>query len=1034
MTTQTSAPIGSTGQSLEGVAVNTGAGSNLFRESVVVTDPMDPNAYGAVVSTQPGSSATPYGPIVWLAGSPNISSTVNISTTVNVSTTVNTTTGPIQITSSIPLIVAQSSAAWITTPAADVGVSSSLVTSSQTAGPFPVNAGYPTIGIQFSSSWTGNITLERTIDGANWENAPASMGNDVVTTVASNGIYVFPVGAAQQVRWRTESSFTGFASWSAFKSLGMQVIRFAAQLPSGSNNIGSVNITGTTRVNIVSSIPLNVSFAGTSQVFGSVSTQVVSSIPIIVAQTSGSWLVNGAVAVTNVPTVNVTNVPLVTVQGTSSVNVLGLIPGTTFVSVSSTNVHTVTVQGTSSVNVLTAIPGTSFVSISSSVPLNVSFAGTSQVFGSVSTQIVSSIPIFVSQSSAPWSMSQAGTSYITLASTQVSIGGGTQYLQGTATTTPTGSVSMALNANTTQALRLDASNNLLVNVAAGGTAGTQYLDPTTTTNPTGTIAMGLLNNTTKAIRFDASNNLLVNVAAGGTAGTQYVDPTTTTNPTGTVAMGLLNNTTKALLLDASQNLMVNVAAGGTAGTQYLQDTSTTAATGTVAMGLSFNSTVSGFRLDPRERLQIVPEYVQIFFESFDANPAVIETTNRWLTPVTTGVAAIVTSFSATGSVRISSATTNAGTAQLKSRDTFPPIAPGFQQLQIMLQTESTVVTSTYRAFGFGVVPATPTISTRPFDNGMVFEIGITGKMFAATYINSTRVQIADLSSTSGNSTQPFDGLPHNYLLTRRGNFAYWSIDDRDNIVAQYSSQLMAPAQTGLPIALLAICDSTGAATSAVMTAYQVYVGDNGQNVQQIGDVLYPWRRVQVNSSNTMSVRLVELGSSGAVIGQNMSTGITVFGTTAIFVGQTTAARSMPVVLASNVTSNVLVSGTTGAFLSAVSTGGANSTSFNALLNTLNTTVIKSGAGNIYGFVAANQGSTNVYIRFYNLSTAALTIASTAVPRYVIGLPVSSASQQAFDIGINYSSGITILAQQEPFTASTPTAPAASSVSLTILYQ
>lgn len=115
---------------------------------------------------------------------------------------------------------------------------------------------------------------------------------------------------------------------------------------------------------------------GTTEVFGAVSTQIVSSIPFYVSQSSNPWTVNGGIAVTNVPTVNVTNVPLVTVQGTSSVNVLN-VP-----TVNVTNVPLVTVQGTSSVNVISSVAHA--------------------ISGTVSTQIVSSIPFFVAQSTSIW--------------------------------------------------------------------------------------------------------------------------------------------------------------------------------------------------------------------------------------------------------------------------------------------------------------------------------------------------------------------------------------------------------------------------------------------------------------------------------------------------------------------------------------------------------------------------------------------------------------------------------------------------------
>jgi len=131
---------------------------------------------------------------------------------------------------------------FVVTPAADVMATGITFTANgQTSGPFPVEAGYPTAAFQAAGTWTGTIVLERTIDGSNWENIPSCSGTDVVNSITANGIFVFPIGAAQQIRFRTTAWTSGTANCSAAKSLGLQVVRLASSLPTGINTIGIID-------------------------------------------------------------------------------------------------------------------------------------------------------------------------------------------------------------------------------------------------------------------------------------------------------------------------------------------------------------------------------------------------------------------------------------------------------------------------------------------------------------------------------------------------------------------------------------------------------------------------------------------------------------------------------------------------------------------------------------------------------------------------------------------------------------------------
>lgn len=106
----------------------------------------------------------------------------------------------------------------------------------------------------------------------------------------------------------------------------------------------------------------------------------------------------------------------------------------------------------------------------------------------------------------------------------------------------------------------------------------------------------------------------------------------------------------------------------------------------------------------------------------------------------------------------------------------------------------------------------------------------------------------------------------------------------------------------------------------------------------------------------------------------------------------------------------------------------------ALQGTLNTTVVKATPGQLYGILGANFGSTNIFVRVYNTSTAATTIASTGVPLVNWGMLISTSPYNNYDAGIPFSAGITIITQTLPYTASTSPNPAASTATITLLFK
>lgn len=161
-----------------------------------------------------------------------------------------------------------------------------------------------------------------------------------------------------------------------------------------------------------------------------------------------------------------------------------------------------------------------------------------------------------------------------------------------------------------------------------------------------------------------------------------------------------------------------------------------------------------------------------------------------------------------------------------------------------------------------------------------------------------------------------------------------------------------------------------------------------------------------------------------------------------FVAQSSAPWSMNVSTIGSVSTQVVSSipffvsqsSAPWSFVETVSTaGGMNATTISLQAN-LNTTVVKATPGQVYGILGVNFGSTNVFVRFLNASTAATAIASTGVALVNFGMQISTSPYNNYDAGIPFSAGIAIITQQQPYTASSSVAPTASTATITILFK
>lgn len=259
-----------------------------------------------------------------------------------------------------------------------------------------------------------------------------------------------------------------------------------------------------------------------------------------------------------------------------------------------------------------------------------------------------------------------------------------------------------------------------------------------------------------------------------------------------------------------------------------------------ALGNATNSAGSGF-------LKTTDEPKQIFYDPFDAAP---DTTNVWtLTSGNSGVIASVT----TGVLSMGTGTVANGWSKAISIPTFKPVIPGWLVFSdaIALPDGAAPIANSYRFFGSGTTPATPSTAT-PVTDGYGFELNTDGKMRAVVYAGGTRTIIQDLS-TSGNSKQPLDANNHRYIIQVRTDKTFFYIDTYDSAGLVATTSFQSPQIQTLPKLYLAIGAATPPVSNTQIQSTGAVVSDTGKNATQLADATYPWRKAAISAAGALSV-------------------------------------------------------------------------------------------------------------------------------------------------------------------------------------
>jgi len=251
---------------------------------------------------------------------------------------------------------------------------------------------------------------------------------------------------------------------------------------------------------------------------------------------------------------------------------------------------------------------------------------------------------------------------------------------------------------------------------------------------------------------------------------------------------------------------------------------------------------------------------QVFYDPFDGGT--VDVTNRWTSTAAGGGVAAAQSA---GNLTLGTGTTISGYSHLVSQPTFVLPIPGWLGVSEAIKIESPVTANTYRFWGQGTAPASPTAAL-PLTDAVGFELATDGKLYAVIYAAGTRTVIQDLSS-SGNNKQPTDANFHRYITYIRTDIAYWYIDGLGSSQLVASSSFQSPQVQTLPVRLMAIAGASAPLSSGVLTCAGIAAWDTAKNATQISDGTLPWRKLAVTAAgaiNILGTATVNLGSIATV--------------------------------------------------------------------------------------------------------------------------------------------------------------------------
>lgn len=308
-------------------------------------------------------------------------------------------------------------------------------------------------------------------------------------------------------------------------------------------------------------------------------------------------------------------------------------------------------------------------------------------------------------------------------------------------------------------------------------------------------------------------------------------------------------------------------------------------------------------VSPPGNLRVELPASQLFWDAF--NTATLDTVIRW-TATSGGTGATPTSVQ--GDTVLSGGTTANSFSRLQSQPAFTATQPGFLICRQNNNIEFPVLLNSYRFWGLGNLPATPTIAA-PVTDGVGFEIGTNGHLAAVTWAAGVRTLIQDLSpkALGGSGAQPQDANSHKYWVYFTGDVTYYAIDNPDNVVANFLTGAPGPANNNMSTCAVVI---SNAGTAATITINGVTVADSAHTGVSIVDGTYGFRKANVNSgshnvANVSNYTVISTAGTTAVA----SGGGIYYGVNVISIGTTWAVTPYDVVVAGTTTNTLAATAT-----------------------------------------------------------------------------------------------------------------------------
>lgn len=231
-------------------------------------------------------------------------------------------------------------------------------------------------------------------------------------------------------------------------------------------------------------------------------------------------------------------------------------------------------------------------------------------------------------------------------------------------------------------------------------------------------------------------------------------------------------------------------------------------------------------------LRTTQEPTPLFTDNFDS----LDTTNKWTTKLATGTATVTL-----GNLVMQSSTTASAYGGISTQATFAPDGVNFLAQGMTVIVPNVVQANTLRFWGWGAVPATPTIAV-PTANGVGFELDGAGAITCVIYQNSVKTNTADSGYTATNN------IPFYTAIARRADRIDFYINSTVSPVATFLIPALDVAT--LPGYMMTIAGATPPAAAAQLICTAFGIATTGCNTMFLSDPVNPQWRANVTKPST----------------------------------------------------------------------------------------------------------------------------------------------------------------------------------------